>query len=968
VSSDPLHCGTCAKACADGQDCINAECGEGSGCKEGFDDCDGKPGCEANLRNDRRNCGSCFVDCGDKYCSGGTCSKINCSNPLTADCDDDETNGCETLLTGAGDCGTCRNECSDFHGTPACLDRKCAITCDPNFKDCDQNAATGCEADILNDDANCGGCGIACANANGRTKCVEGVCVPSCNPGFEDCDGIPENGCEAEVLSDVDNCGACGKSCVVPHATAACEQGLCKNQCEDNFEDCNGGDDGCETDLTSPESCGACGVVCNANGGTATCEAGVCGITCKPGYADCVNGLDDGCETNITSNVNNCGGCGAEFACKAPPQGSAACVGSTCMVTNCTAPLGDCDANGTCETNINTDAKHCGGCGIACSLSHATASCANKVCTIASCETGYADCTAANGCETKLGDKLNCTKCGDACLDNHASNSCSPTGCSPTCEIGWGDCDGNPNNGCETQLNSLTNCGKCNTACTLGHASASCASGSCKIVSCAANFGDCDSEIPTPNGCETPLTTLTNCGACRKPCDIVNGAEDCSTGSCQLASCNTGFADCSPTLAGCETPLGTNTNCSTCNDACQTTNAHVTQNVCTGTPPTAACSPTCQPGFKSCDGNPSNGCETDITTPANCGACFAACSLPNASTYQCVSGGCQVATCKAGFANCDSSQTNGCEQATSSDINNCGNCDVKCSSNHGTPSCSNGACSTACQAGWGDCNTDRLDGCEHDVTNDPAACGNCNTKCTGGAPFCVNSACRSHLTIGVGTPVSGSVNGGGTLTIMHQLKSANAYRTVVVGVAARGNGTLGRPSSVKYGSVVMNMKLEREFVSTNQAWSGIYTLPNSALPAVNTTSAVVITPGSSSGTFGMIASVVELTNVEQATSWIDGVGGSAHGQCNGTLTDTITTATDGALIYSVVGFYGSFSTAGVSSGQTLLLQPTAVNQLGGIAGYLLPGAPVSNFAFSWTPNTCDTSAQTLVAFKPAVTP
>ncbi|MFZ5891349.1 MAG: hypothetical protein ACOY0T_09885 [Myxococcota bacterium] len=965
LGSDSLHCGACSKACADRQDCINAACGEGSSCAEGFDDCDGKAGCEANLRKDRRNCGSCFVDCKDEYCNGGSCSKIDCP-ANRADCDDDETTGCEALLTSTKDCGFCGNTCSSFHGTPACVGEKCMISCDPNYKDCDGNPATGCEGDLQNDDANCGACGVVCSNPNGRTKCVEGQCVPLCNPGFGDCDGIAENGCETDLQSDVKNCGECKTSCVVEHATAACVEGVCSNVCEDGYEDCNGGTDGCEADLKSPASCGQCGVVCNDANGIASCSpAGECTLECKTGYADCVNGLEDGCETNTTNNVNNCGACGMK--CVAPPQGSVTCVNSTCIETKCNAPLADCDGNGSCEVNVTDDNKNCGGCGIACTFNHGTGACVDQKCVLVSCEPGYADCTAAAGCETQLGTLQNCLKCGDSCVAQHGQIACTATGCASTCAIGWGDCT-NPNDGCETQLNSNTNCGRCNGTCMRPNATTSCASGTCEVTGCNTNFGDCDREIPTPNGCETPLTSNTNCGACNKPCDIPNATESCATGSCVQGGCNTGFADCSAALAGCETPLGSNTNCSTCNDTCQP--VHVTQNICTGTPPNSRCTPTCQPGYKSCDGDPSDGCETDINTPQNCGDCFAACSLPNANTYNCVSGSCQVLTCKTGFAHCNTSHTDGCELPVSSDINNCGGCGVRCSSNHGTPSCTGGACSTACTAGWGDCNTDRLDGCERDVTNDPNACGNCLTKCTAGAPFCVNSSCISHLTIGVGTPVNGSSTGGNNLTISHTLRAGpSANRVVVVAVASRGNGSAGRPTSVKYGNVLMNMKLEREALAVNQAWSGIYTLPNSALPAINTTSSVLITAGNSSNTYGMMASVVELTNVEQAAGFIDGLGGAPHGGCSGTLTDTITTATGGALIYGVVSFYGTgFTGASAASGQTIVYAPASFNQLGGIFGYVVAETPVSAFPFSWTPNACDTSAQSIVAFKPTVTP
>ncbi|MGC4088596.1 MAG: hypothetical protein QM756_12005 [Polyangiaceae bacterium] len=975
LGSDPLHCDSCDKACADRQDCINGSCGEGSGCATGFGDCDGKlsTGCETNLSSDQKHCGSCLVDCTPAYCNGGTCSDIDCAAD-TADCDHIEATGCETLLTQPDNCGVCSNKCNDFNGTPACVDKKCTITCNAGFKDCDKNADTGCEIDLSNDSDNCGACGVVCVSENGRNVCVDGVCTPTCNTGFADCDGKPENGCEADLQTSTDYCGACDTPCLAAdNATATCLYGVCTSECQPGFENCNGkAEDGCEADLSAPGSCGKCGVVCGNNGGTATCSAGVCGITCKKGFADCNERIEDGCEVDTTTSAANCGGCGSAFTCTSPTaQGSAACVNSKCVFTSCTAPFADCNGDTTCETNLNTDAKHCGLCGQPCYFPNATALCANKACVLDKCSAGFADCTTALGCETQLGSVTNCTKCGEVCTNEHGNPGCGSKGCEPTCAVGWGDCDGKPENGCETRLNVPGNCGVCGGGCQRANATTSCATGTCEITGCAAGYGNCDNELPTPNGCEAALTSLSNCGACNKACDFPNASESCSSGTCTQGACTAGYADCSSTLPGCETQLGSASNCSSCGDLCQTTNTHVTQNVCTGTVPAARCTPTCQPGFASCNGNPSDGCETDITTTSNCGACFAACSLPNAATYTCASGTtCTVATCQAGYANCNTSQTDGCERAVSGDIANCGGCNVACSSNHGTPSCTSGVCATACSAGYGNCNNNASDGCELATTNDANNCGACNAKCTGSTPFCVGTACRAHLTIGVETPVSGFSLGTANISLSHTLKNdSSRYRTVVAVVTGRGNNTSGKPSAVKYGS--LTMKLEKEVPTSNQVWSGIYTLPNAVLPAPNVPTTVLVSPGSSTGnTFSMIASVFELTNVEQSTSFIDGLGGTAHNQCGATLTDNVITATDGALVVGVVAFYNGFTSAGTGSGQTVFLPAQVQDGLGAIAGYVVPGAPqpTPGFAFSWTPDNCAASSQSIVAFKPAVTP
>src|SRR5690606_24054820 len=55
------------------------------------------------------------------------------------------------------------------------------------------------------------------------------------------------------------------------------------------------------------------------------------------------------------------------------------------------------------------------------------------------------------------------------------------------------------------------------------------------------------------NGCEAQLNTLSNCGGCGVSCNLANASESCSTGTCTLTSCTTGFANCDGSAAnGCE--------------------------------------------------------------------------------------------------------------------------------------------------------------------------------------------------------------------------------------------------------------------------------------------------------------------------------------------------------------------------------------------------------------------------------
>ncbi len=62
--------------------------------------------------------------------------------------------------------------------------------------------------------ASSGGCGSDCALANAMSDCVDSSCaIIKCDSHFDDCDTKPENGCEANLSSDVAHCGSCNKAC-----------------------------------------------------------------------------------------------------------------------------------------------------------------------------------------------------------------------------------------------------------------------------------------------------------------------------------------------------------------------------------------------------------------------------------------------------------------------------------------------------------------------------------------------------------------------------------------------------------------------------------------------------------------------------------------------------------------------------------------------------------------------------------
>jgi hypothetical protein len=227
---DPRHCGA-DDACGGGQSCgPGYACSGGTcqvSCLEGFVDCGGR--C-VDPATDRAFCGAtgdCVGANDGEICAAGTvCSDgacvSSCAPPLVA-C----ATGCADERHDPENCGGCGVTCAGApNAAPVCLDRSCSYACNSAYLDCDGSAADGCEVDGATDDANCGGCGVACGDVpNGTTRCAAGICaVSACSPGHADCDGAGANGCEASTVDDPLNCGACGNEC---GPTEFCNLGTC---------------------------------------------------------------------------------------------------------------------------------------------------------------------------------------------------------------------------------------------------------------------------------------------------------------------------------------------------------------------------------------------------------------------------------------------------------------------------------------------------------------------------------------------------------------------------------------------------------------------------------------------------------------------------------------------------------------------------------------------------------------------
>lgn len=84
-----------------------------------------------------------------------------------------------------------------------------------------------CDTDIQTDPDNCGSCGHTCpAGTASQPTCADGVCGLTCDPGHDDCDLDPSNGCEVSLDSDANNCNGCGNACA---GDQSCRSGVCLN-------------------------------------------------------------------------------------------------------------------------------------------------------------------------------------------------------------------------------------------------------------------------------------------------------------------------------------------------------------------------------------------------------------------------------------------------------------------------------------------------------------------------------------------------------------------------------------------------------------------------------------------------------------------------------------------------------------------------------------------------------------------
>ena len=204
-------------------------------------------------------------------------------------------------------------------------------SCHPGWGDCDGRADTGCETDFMRPD-NCGRCGNACASSQ---VCGASGCVAACAPPTVDCGGS----C-VDVSTSPLHCGMCFQACTdLQWHRPVCANGTCSHEkiCAPGTAACSSG---CTVLDEDPGNCGMCGRGCSTPaGGTVSCRVGVCVPHCPTGFTLCGNACVD-----LQSDPAHCNACGRS------------CGAGGCVAGACDATWSPVVATGTAPTALAVDA------------------------------------------------------------------------------------------------------------------------------------------------------------------------------------------------------------------------------------------------------------------------------------------------------------------------------------------------------------------------------------------------------------------------------------------------------------------------------------------------------------------------------------------------------------------------------------------------------------------------------------
>jgi hypothetical protein len=324
---------------------------------------------------------------------------------------------------------------------------------------------------------------------------------------------------------------------------------------------------------------------------------------------------------------------------------------------------------------------------------------------------------------------------------------------SSNCPSGWTTCVASPFR-CDVNLKTdRRNCGACGNACPAPSNSEiyECVDGHC-VMQCTGQPLALDCDGMPDNGCEISGVNNDHCGACGNKCtDPAKPCVQYHIGGNEVGcGCKGDNLYCTQPWAQCVDPKIDDANCGACGNACSPTvdGEPDYPNMYYGCYSGECGHLKCTDGWANCDGNVTNGCETSISSPANCGGCGIACAPGqecglelSTSSLQCMCPAGQT-FCKAW---CFGDTCMGECFDLSSDRDNCGACGLSCQSSPGMSSigvCAYGMCNRQCLQGWADCNGNDADDCEVNTNSDPLNCGGCGHACDAVAgQACVGGKC-----------------------------------------------------------------------------------------------------------------------------------------------------------------------------------------------------------------------------------
>jgi hypothetical protein len=277
--------------------------------------------------------------------------------------------------------------------------------------------------------------------------------------------------------------------------------------------------------------------------------------------------------------------------------------------------------------------------------------------------------------------------------------------------------------------------------CVVKNGNAACVEGECAVDSCDVGFANCDAD---PSLCETKTDTALNCGACNTPCsDLPHAIATCASGSCSVLNCESGWADCDKRADnGCEVDLSTKSDCGACDVTC--TKASCAGGICTA----IDCGTT---GMADCDADGAT-CEVDLKSDAkNCGRCGNACAFNSGvsghGTLTCSATGCGV-TCDSGYIDCDGDYRTGCDVLVDTDKDSYADCKESCPTDPNKQAPGQCGCGTPDTDSDGDGVADCKDACPKDRTKT----GQCLTFAPANFdPRSINWSTQPSTTLNCGT-------------------------------------------------------------------------------------------------------------------------------------------------------------------------------------------------------------------------